>query len=135
MYPNTMVVEIHTDKAVRRRISMLRKVPYSPMMNADVTKAAHRLVNVVDATINMIKPRNDKNGRLTRTKKTETNVEVIGYLSKASSTNFVVGATTLSSNFLKASVTDCTLTSNCGQSSSSWSKGAAMFVMEVVRLP
>ena len=80
--------------------------------------------------------------------------EVIGYLSKASSTNFIVGATTLSSNlqpgviglvkvgrkprdlayFLKASVTDCTLTSNCGQSSSSWSKGAAILVMEVVRL-
>jgi len=66
--------------------------PYSPMMTADVTKAAHRLVNVVDATTNTKKPlwssthesrvateagrtyRNDRNGRLTRIKKTETNV-------------------------------------------------------------
>jgi len=129
-----MLVEIHTDKAVRKRTRMLRNVPYSPMMMADVKKAAHRLANVVDATMNTKKPRNDRNGRLTRIRKTETNVEVIGYLSKASATNLTVGATTLSSNFLKTSVTDCTLTSNCGQSSSSWSKGAVMFMMEVVRL-
>jgi hypothetical protein len=30
--------------------------PHNPMMKADVTKAAHRLVNVVDATTNTIKP-------------------------------------------------------------------------------
>jgi len=49
-------------------------VPYNPMNNADVTRAAQRPVNVVDATTNMMKPRNDRNGRLTRTKKTEANV-------------------------------------------------------------
>lgn len=80
--------------------------------------------------------------------------EVIGYLWKATSMNLVVGAITLSSNlhrrrlmslmswragmsdpayFLKASVTDCALTSNCGQSSSSWSKGSVMFVTVVER--
>ena len=30
--------------------------PYSPMTRADATKAAHRLVNVVDATTNRAKP-------------------------------------------------------------------------------
>lgn len=35
--------------------------------------------------------------------------------------------------FLKASVTDCAVTSNCGQSSSSWSKGAVILVTVVER--
>lgn len=74
MYPNTRLVEIHADKAARSRMSMLRNVPerkainpslgntcvgnapYNPMMNADVTRAAHKLVNVVDATTNTINP-------------------------------------------------------------------------------
>lgn len=31
-------------------------VPDSPMISADAAKAAHKLVKVVDATINVIKP-------------------------------------------------------------------------------
>lgn len=85
---------------------MLNNVPNSPMISADVTKAAHKLVKVADATTNTTNPENERTGRLTRIRKTETNVEAIGYLSKAASTNFVVGATSLSSNFLTASVTD-----------------------------
>lgn len=74
MYPNTRLVEIHTDKAARSRVSMLRNVPKwkiynpslrnayignvpnNPMIITDVTKAAHRLVKVVDATTNTVKP-------------------------------------------------------------------------------
>ena len=70
-----MPVEIHTDKAASKTASMLRivpkriqtmklspkdacveNVPYNPIKKADVTKAAHKPVNVVDATTKMTKP-------------------------------------------------------------------------------
>lgn len=74
IYPNTRLVEIHTDTAARSRVSMLRNapnqiflnprlgntcvsnVPHNAMMNTDATKAAHKLVNVVDATTNTTRP-------------------------------------------------------------------------------
>jgi len=105
---------------------------YNPMMMADAKNAAHRLANVVDATMNTKKPLwsstnesrvvmecspnvqerqereadEDQENRDECLEASQTSIknnsirltEVIGYLSKASATNLVVGAITPSSN-------------------------------------